>query len=35
MAQKLVVIAGPDAGRSFGLESGQTLLIGRGQASNT
>ncbi len=35
MSQKLVVIAGPDAGRSFSLESGQTLLIGRGQASNT
>ncbi len=35
MSQKLVVIAGPDAGRSFDLESGQTLLIGRGQASNT
>lgn len=35
MAQKITVIAGPDAGRSFDLQSGQTLLIGRGQASNT
>ena len=35
MTQKLVVIAGPDAGRSFNLESGQHLSIGRGQASDT
>ncbi len=35
MSQKLVVIAGPDVGRSFALQNGQTLLIGRGQASHT
>ncbi len=35
MSQKLVVIDGPDSGRSFSLESGQTLRIGRGQASDT
>ena len=35
MSQKLVVIEGPDSGRSFSLESGQTLKIGRGQASDT
>jgi serine/threonine protein kinase len=31
----LAVIAGPDAGRSFFLRDGQTLTIGRGQASDT
>ncbi len=35
MDMQLVVISGPDRGRSFSLTEGQTLLIGRGQASNT
>ena len=35
MDMQLVVIAGPDQGRSFALADGQTLVIGRGQASNT
>ena len=35
MQRELIVIAGPDAGRSFSLENGQHLVIGRGQASNT
>ncbi|MBC8872546.1 MAG: hypothetical protein H8E44_24190 [Planctomycetes bacterium] len=35
MQRELIVIAGPDAGRSFPLENGQRLVIGRGQASNT
>ena len=35
MKQQLVVIAGPEKGRSFSLENGQTLVIGRGQASDT
>jgi len=35
MPSYLVVIAGPEAGRSFPIEDGQTLVIGRGQASNT
>jgi serine/threonine protein kinase len=34
MAQ-LMVVGGPDAGRSFPLTDGQTLVIGRGQASDT
>jgi serine/threonine protein kinase len=35
MNRHLVIIAGPDSGRSFPLEDGQTLVIGRGQASDT
>lgn len=35
MQRQLIVIAGPDKGRSFPLEDGQTLVIGRGQASQT
>jgi pSer/pThr/pTyr-binding forkhead associated (FHA) protein len=35
MHRQLVVIAGPDAGRTFNLADGQTLVIGRGQASDT
>jgi len=31
MRGQLVVIAGPDLGRSFSLVDGQTLLLGRGQ----
>jgi serine/threonine protein kinase len=35
MKRQLIVIAGPDSGRIFPLEDGQTLVIGRGQASDT
>ena len=35
MNMQLIVISGPDQGRSFSLTEGGTLLIGRGQASNT
>jgi len=35
MKRQLVVIAGPDTGRIFPLDDGQSLVIGRGQASNT
>jgi serine/threonine protein kinase len=35
MQRELIVVAGPDAGRSFSLEDGQRLTIGRGQASDT
>lgn len=35
MKRQLVVIAGPEAGRVFSLDDGQTLVIGRGQSSNT
>lgn len=35
MERQLVVIAGPDAGRTFPLHDGQTLVVGRGQASDT
>lgn len=35
MSQKLLIIDGPDSGRAFSLEKGETLLIGRGQSSNT
>lgn len=35
MPAQLVVIAGPDTGRTFALEDGQTLVVGRGQQSNT
>ena len=35
MQRELIVIAGPNAGRSFPLEDGQRMVIGRGQASNT
>jgi serine/threonine protein kinase len=33
MKLRIIVIAGPDAGRSFDLDPGQTLLIGRGEKS--
>jgi len=35
MKRQLVVIAGPDSGRMFSLEDGQTMVVGRGQASDT
>jgi serine/threonine protein kinase len=35
MLGQLVVTSGPDEGRVFTLEDGQTLVIGRGQASQT
>jgi len=35
MKRQLVVIAGPDQGKISPLEDGQTLVIGRGQASDT
>jgi serine/threonine protein kinase len=35
MSYHILVIAGPDAGRAFPLEDGQTLVIGRGQSSHT
>ena len=35
MERQLVIIAGPERGRTFPLEDGQTLVIGRGQASDT
>jgi serine/threonine protein kinase len=35
LQRQLIVISGPDAGRVFSLEDGQTIVIGRGQASNT
>jgi pSer/pThr/pTyr-binding forkhead associated (FHA) protein len=35
MNMQLVVISGPDRGRAFPLTDGQTLAIGRGQASGT
>ncbi|XZE52255.1 protein kinase domain-containing protein [Planctomycetaceae bacterium SH139] len=35
MQYQLIVISGPDKGRSFPLVDGETLTIGRGQASNT
>jgi serine/threonine protein kinase len=35
MVGHLQVIAGPDIGRAFPLENGQTLLIGRGQNTGT
>ena len=34
MKLRLTVIAGPDAGRTFGMESGQTLTVGRGEKSD-
>lgn len=34
MKLRLTVIAGPDAGRSFFLDQGETLLVGRGEKSN-
>ena len=34
MNLRLTVIAGPDAGRTFELESGQELLVGRGDKSD-
>jgi serine/threonine protein kinase len=35
MAGQLTIIAGPDAGRVFLLEEGKTLVIGRGQTTET
>ena len=35
MKRELQIVAGPDEGRTFSLEDGQTLIIGRGQASDT
>jgi len=35
MQRQLIIIAGPEKGRSFQLEDGQTLTIGRGEASDT
>jgi serine/threonine protein kinase len=35
MVGKLVVVAGPDMGRSFDLQEGQTLVIGRGEKTET
>lgn len=35
MQRQLIVISGPDQGRTFTLSDGQSLSIGRGQASNT
>lgn len=35
MIAQLVVTAGPDVGRAFPLEDGQTLVVGRGQQSHT
>lgn len=35
MHRQLVIVAGPEKGRTFLLEDGQTLLIGRGQQSDT
>jgi serine/threonine protein kinase len=35
MFGQLVVVSGPDQGRTFSLEEGQTLVIGRGQSSET
>jgi len=35
LQRELIIIAGPDKGRCFGLSEGQTLVIGRGPASDT
>jgi serine/threonine protein kinase len=35
MLGQLVVVAGPDQGRVFNLEDGQTLVVGRGQNTET
>ncbi len=35
MKRQLVIIAGPDKGRSFSLADGESLVIGRGEASDT
>ena len=35
MKYQLSVIAGPEAGRIFSIEDGESLTIGRGQASDT
>ncbi len=35
MQRQLVIIAGPERGRTFSLDDGQTLVVGRGQASDT
>ena len=31
---QLAIVSGPDAGRSFALEDGTALLVGRGQDAN-
>lgn len=35
MQRQLIIVAGPEKGRTFTLDDGQSLLIGRGQASDT
>ena len=35
MDMQLIVISGPDQGRTFPLADGQKLAVGRGQASDT
>src|SRR5438270_4894261 len=35
MRGQLLVVAGPDQGRTFLLEEGQTLVVGRGQNTGT
>ncbi|MDA1051293.1 MAG: FHA domain-containing protein [Planctomycetota bacterium] len=35
MQRQLIVIAGPEAGRTFTLVDGQTLVVGRGEKSDT
>jgi len=35
MQAQLVVIAGPDQGRSFTLAEGQTVVVGRGEKTDT
>ena len=35
MGPHLLVIAGPDKGRTYALEAGQTLQVGRSQTTNT
>ena len=35
MSRQIVAISGPEKGRTFALSDGQTLVIGRGQASDT
>ena len=35
MQPKLIVISGPDKGREFTLEEGQTLIVGRGESTAT
>jgi serine/threonine protein kinase len=35
MQRQLIIVGGPEKGRTFSLDDGQTLFIGRGQASDT